>query len=596
MSLRGTLDSDRARRSGRRARFAAACACRATSPSRTARRCSTRSARAAPASRNFSPGADCALDAELPARRWASTSSATAIDVAVRGCRSARLARAGRRARLRQLGHDACACSAACWPGAGVFAVLSGDGSLRRRPMARVVEPLRRAGRADRRPRRRPPAAAGDRTGGHAARRRASAAGRQRAGQVGAAAGGPVRRRRRRRSSSRRATRDHTERCCGAMGADARAATGCAITVRPGRRVALRRRRGAGRLLVGGVLAGARRAAPGRRDPDPQCRAEPDAAPGCSTILQQHGRARRRSNTNATWPASPSPTWWRGPVSCAGRRVGGDLVPLAIDEISLVALLGLFADGETVVQRRGRTAGQGVRPPGGRRRGPAALGGDVEATDRRLAHAAVATAPRADVDSHGDHRMAMLFALAGALGQGAEIAGADSVAISYPSFWADLERLSGGRELTAGPACSATRWRTRSRRRCTTPRFAALGIDAHYEARDVRARGAARGGRTRCVRRTASAPTSPRRTSRRCWPFMDERLRRGARARRAQHDRQSRRATDRRQHRRARSGALDAPGRHRPARADQPWSSAPAAPRAPRSGRWPTSGPARSGC
>ncbi|TME31926.1 MAG: 3-phosphoshikimate 1-carboxyvinyltransferase, partial [Chloroflexi bacterium] len=30
--------------------------------------------------------------------------------------------------------------------GSGVFAVLSGDGSLRRRPMARVVEPLRQAG------------------------------------------------------------------------------------------------------------------------------------------------------------------------------------------------------------------------------------------------------------------------------------------------------------------------------------------------------------------------------------------------------------------------------------------------------------------
>jgi len=30
--------------------------------------------------------------------------------------------------------------------GAGLFAVLSGDGSLRRRPMARIVEPLRRAG------------------------------------------------------------------------------------------------------------------------------------------------------------------------------------------------------------------------------------------------------------------------------------------------------------------------------------------------------------------------------------------------------------------------------------------------------------------
>ena len=35
----------------------------------------------------------------------------------------------------------------------------------------------------------------------------------------------------------------------------------------------------------------------------------------------------------------------------------------------------------------------------------------------------------------------MVFALAGALGGGAEIAGADSVSISYPSFWADLERV-----------------------------------------------------------------------------------------------------------------------------------------------------------
>jgi 5-enolpyruvylshikimate-3-phosphate synthase len=41
--------------------------------------------------------------------------------------------------------------------------------------------------------------------------------------------------------------------------------------------------------------------------------------------------------------------------------------------------------------------------------------------------------------------MAMLFALAGAVGDGAEIVGADSVAISYPSFWADLARLSSAR-------------------------------------------------------------------------------------------------------------------------------------------------------
>ena len=46
------------------------------------------------------------------------------------------------------------------------------------------------------------------------------------------------------------------------------------------------------------------------------------------------------------------------------------------------------------------------------------------------------------MDAHDDHRMAMLFALAGALGGGVEIAGADSVVISYPTFWSDLDRLT----------------------------------------------------------------------------------------------------------------------------------------------------------
>ena len=77
--------------------------------------------------------------------------------------------------------------------GAGVFAVLSGDDSLRRRPMARVVEPLRRTGaRIDGRDGGRlPPLRAVARFA--PARRRASTDSRQRAGQVGAAAGRAVR-------------------------------------------------------------------------------------------------------------------------------------------------------------------------------------------------------------------------------------------------------------------------------------------------------------------------------------------------------------------------------------------------------------------
>ena len=69
------------------------------------------------------------------------------------------------------------------------------------------------------------------------------------------------------------------------------------------------------------------------------------------------------------------------------------------------------------------------------------LGADIESTaDGWRIRRSRLESGRAD--SQGDHRMAMLFALAGALGDGAEIAGAESVSISYPSFWSDLETLS----------------------------------------------------------------------------------------------------------------------------------------------------------
>jgi 3-phosphoshikimate 1-carboxyvinyltransferase len=117
-------------------------------------------------------------------------------------------------------------------------------------------------------------------------------------------------------------------------------------------------------------------------------------------------------------------------------------VPLAIDEISLVALLGLFADGETVVRGAGELRNKESDRLMVVANGLSAFGADVEATDDgwRIRPSELRFGR---ADSHGDHRMAMLFALAGTLGQGAEIDGAESVSISYPSFWADLETLSG---------------------------------------------------------------------------------------------------------------------------------------------------------
>jgi 3-phosphoshikimate 1-carboxyvinyltransferase len=132
-----------------------------------------------------------------------------------------------------------------------------------------------------------------------------------------------------------------------------------------------------------------------------------------------------------------------------GTTVDGDLVPLAIDEISLVALLGLFADGETVVADASELRAKESNRLAVVADGLAALGGEIVATeDGWRIHRS--TLRRGRADSQGDHRMAMLFALAGTVGDGADIAGADSVAISYPSFWADLDRVSESRVAGGG--------------------------------------------------------------------------------------------------------------------------------------------------
>ena len=122
--------------------------------------------------------------------------------------------------------------------------------------------------------------------------------------------------------------------------------------------------------------------------------------------------------------------------------MGGDLVALAIDEVPLVALLGLFADGETVVHDAAELRAKESDRLAVVADGLSNLGADIESTADgwRIRRSRLEAG---HADSQGDHRMAMLFALAGALGDGAEIAGADSVSISYPSFWADLQALSG---------------------------------------------------------------------------------------------------------------------------------------------------------
>jgi 3-phosphoshikimate 1-carboxyvinyltransferase len=125
-----------------------------------------------------------------------------------------------------------------------------------------------------------------------------------------------------------------------------------------------------------------------------------------------------------------------------GTEVGGAEVPLAIDELPLVALAACFAEGTTTIgdaaelRRKESDRIETVTAA------LTALGGRVEATADGMVIAGTGGLRGGAIDSHGDHRIAMLGAVAGlASREGVEVRGMDAAAVSYPGFEADLASL-----------------------------------------------------------------------------------------------------------------------------------------------------------
>jgi 3-phosphoshikimate 1-carboxyvinyltransferase len=131
-----------------------------------------------------------------------------------------------------------------------------------------------------------------------------------------------------------------------------------------------------------------------------------------------------------------------GPLD--GTTVRAEEVALAIDELPLVALVGCFAEGETVVSGAGElrvkesdriaTVVDGLR----------ALGGDVESLPDGFVVRGTGGLRGGRLDAAGDHRLALLGAVAGlASAEGVEVVGMEAAEVSYPGFAEDVARLAG---------------------------------------------------------------------------------------------------------------------------------------------------------
>ena len=312
--------------------------------------------------------------------------------------------------------------------------VITGDASLRRRPMGRIIEPLERMGAGLEADGGRPPLTirGGRLSGIEYAPPVASAQVKTAVLLAGLHAAGTT------RVTEAAATRDHTERALAAFGVPVRREAG-GVAVRGGAPLSAARLEVPGDLSSAAFWAAAAAALPGsdveieavglnptrtawldvlrRAGADVEVRASGNA--GCEpagTLRVRHGRLR--------------------PVTVAPAEV-----PALIDELPVLGALAALGGGIEVSgagELRHKESDRIARLAGGLR----GLGARVE--ERADGFRVDGSQPLAGgaADAAGDHRLAMAFAVAALGARGPSvIAGADCVDVSYPGFFAALDRL-----------------------------------------------------------------------------------------------------------------------------------------------------------
>jgi 3-phosphoshikimate 1-carboxyvinyltransferase len=236
-------------------------------------------------------------------------------------------------------------------------------------------------------------------------------------------------------------TRDHTERMLAAAGADIRR-DGEAVVVQPAEQLAIERFVVPADFSSAAFFIGAALLVPGSEISLSAVGLNPTRT-GLLAILRRMG-ARIDAIPEGEEGGEPVGRIVARASELQGTEVGGAEIPLAIDELPLLALAACFAEGETTI----RDAAELRRKESDRIATVAAaltaLGATVETSEDGMRVEGTGGLRGGAIDSHGDHRIAMLGAIAGLASQeGVEVAGMDAAAVSYPGFEADLASLLG---------------------------------------------------------------------------------------------------------------------------------------------------------
>ena len=320
--------------------------------------------------------------------------------------------------------------------GSRVTATLDGDSSLRSRPMARIVDPLRRMGaRIESTDGRAPLRLEGTRLQGrHHVLPVPSAQVKSAILLAGLSGSGPT------TIVEPVATRDHTERLLRAMGADLRQ-SGTTIELRPSHRSL----QPLHTTLPGDFSSAAFWMAAAALRPDWSITIR---GVGLNPSRLAFADLLRRMGADIQLDITDENPEPRGSLRVVGRGLKGISleaaeVAAAIDEIPALLVLATQAEGVTTVSGAAELRVKESDRLAAMTAGLRAMGADVEERPDGISVSGPVQLRGALIDSRGDHRIAMAFAVAALIADGpTSIQGSDAAAVSYPGFFKDLQEIS----------------------------------------------------------------------------------------------------------------------------------------------------------
>ncbi len=317
------------------------------------------------------------------------------------------------------------------------LSVLTGDASLRTRPMGRIITPLQQMG-AHIHGRRADSLAPMVIQGGslHATHYKSPVASAQVKSAIllaGLYADGPV------SISEPAASRDHSERMLSAMGCQLESAANTGTLTPPEHLSPLSIR------VPGDISSAAPWLVLGACHPDAEIVIENvninPTRTGLLDILEAMG-ARIETGESRTSGGEPVADLVVRSSQLVPAHVGGSLVPRAIDELPLVAILACFAEGDTVVADAAELRVKESDRVDAVVRVLGSMGANITPREDGFVVHGPCPLTGADADAEGDHRVGMLAAIAGALADGETTILRDAVGVSYPHFWDDLRDAS----------------------------------------------------------------------------------------------------------------------------------------------------------